>query len=204
MNIKFPKEESILTEQLQQALITNNHQLLLKQYDEVIKHGVFLSKYSHDLLNKYILTLFDIREFEKVINIVEDLLRIGVEDCNWYFYAFSILVARKDIYYAKSLINRSTLLNDQSLKSLINEDDGNYNQLLSLHDSLLYSITPCLIMINFINELLIESFKTKIDEDYIIMRYFDLLNLLFEYGVDEEFLDIFRNCLETLYEIDIL
>jgi hypothetical protein len=36
------------------------------------------------------------------------------------------------------------------------------------------------------------------------MRYFDLLNLLFEYGVDEEFLDIFRNCLETLYEIDIL
>ena len=93
---------------------------------------------------------------------------------------FSILVARKDIYYAKSLINRSTLLNDQSLKSLINEDDGNYNQLLSLHDSLLYSITPCLIMINFINELLIESFKTKIDEDYIIMRYFDLLNLLFE------------------------
>jgi hypothetical protein len=59
-------------------------------------------------------------------------------------------------------------------------------------------------MINFINELLIESFKTKIDEDYIIMRYFDLLNLLFEYGVDDEFLDVFRNCLETLYEIDIL
>ena len=203
MNIKFPKEESIIAEQIKQAIITNNHQLLLKLYDEVIKHGLFLNKYNHDLLDKYILTLFDIREFEKVITIVEDLLKIGVEDCNWYFYALSILVAKNDIYYAKSLINRSLILNDQNIKTFIDEEEGNYNQLISLHDTLLFNIGPCLIMINFINELLAESFKIKIDEEYIVMRYFDLLNLLFEYGVDNEFLDIFRNCLETLYEIDI-
>ena len=46
MNIKFPKEESIIAEQIKQAIITNNHQLLLKLYDEVIKHGLFLNKYN--------------------------------------------------------------------------------------------------------------------------------------------------------------
>lgn len=204
MNIKFPKEETIIVEQLKQAIISRNHQLLINQYENVIKHSDFLHKYSHDLLDDYIMELFDIREFETVINIVDDLLKLRIESCNWYFYVFCILIAKKDIYYARSLINRSPLLNDSNIKAMINEEDTNYGQLINLHESLLYSIGPCLVIINFINELLIESLQTTIDEEYIIMRYFDLLNLLYEYGVEDDFIDIFRNCLETIYEIDIV
>ncbi len=204
MNIKFPKEETIIVENLKEVVVSRNSQMLLNQYDNVIKHSDFLNNFCPNLLDDYIMGLFDIREFDKVINIVEDLLKLKIENCNWYFYVFCILIAKKDIYYAKSLINRSIILNDSSVKSLIDEDDANYSQLINLHDSLLYSISPCLIMVNFINELLTESLQIKIDEEYIIMRYFDLLNILYEYGVEEEFIDIFRNCLETIYEIDIV
>ena len=44
----------------------------------------------------------------------------------------------------------------------------------------------------------------EINDEYIIMRYFDLINLLFEYGVSEDLISIFTNTLETIYEIDIV
>lgn len=204
MNIKFPKKESIIVAQIIEAIETNNHTQIFMLYDDVITHGDFLNKYYHDLLNDYILFLFDIREFDKVINIVEDLMKKNIESCTWYYYVFCILIAKKDLYYVKSFINRSKILNDPNIKVFTSEDDANYNQLINLHDTLLYSIGPCLIIINFINELLSESLQVKIDEEYIIMRYFDLLNLLYEYGMEEDFIDIFRNCLETIYEIDIV
>lgn len=204
MNIKFPKEETIIIEQLKTAILSRNHHLLLNLYDNVIKNSEFLKNYFPDLLDDYITKLFDMREFDKVINIVEDLLKLKIEDCTWYFYAFCILISKKDIYYAKSLINRSIILNDSSIKSFIDEDESNYGQIINLHDSLLFCYGPCLIMVNFINELLTESLQVKIDEEYILMRYFDLLNLLYEYGVEDDFIDIFKNCLETIYEIDIV
>ena len=44
----------------------------------------------------------------------------------------------------------------------------------------------------------------KIDEEYIIMRFFDLLNLLYEYSIDEEIIGLFSKTVETIYEIKIV
>jgi hypothetical protein len=36
------------------------------------------------------------------------------------------------------------------------------------------------------------------------MRLFDLLNLMYEYGVEDKVIDTFRIAIESLYEIEIL
>ncbi len=204
MNIKFPKEEIRMIEIIREAILYKKHFVIVEQYDNVINNAKFFKQYYESILNEYLKALFDAREFEKVVCFIEDLKKQNLENCEWYFYAFICLIAKKDIYYIKSLISRSNLLNNESIKHLIDENDANYNYIINLHYDLLMTIGPCLILITFVNELFSESFDIKLEDDYIVMRFFDLLNLLFEYGVEEEIIEIFRNSLETLYEIEIV
>ena len=123
MNIKFPKEQIRVVEEIRNSVIKKSKSLLQEQYDNYLLHSKFLEQYYSSLLDCYIQSLFEIREFETVINIVENLKKQNIESCTWYYYVFAILIAKKDLHYAKSLIRRSTILNDNSIKFMINEPD---------------------------------------------------------------------------------
>lgn len=204
MNIKFPKEETRVLEIVRNAILKKDYKTLLEQYDNVLSCSIFINQYSESVLNMYIETLFNIKEYDKLLNFIEELRKKDIESCNWYFYCLIYLVTNKDLYYAKSIINRSKLLKDPSISSLINEEDSNYNMVFNLHCALLETMGPCLILINFINELMMEMYNRKIDDDYVIMRLFDLLNLMYEYSVEESIIETFRTAIESLYEIEIL
>ena len=204
MNIKFPKQNILFLNEIKQLIISRDYKSLLNEYNNIILNASFLKQYSIDVLNNYFEILFTIKEYDKYITLIEELRKQEIENYSWYFYLFTILLYKKDIYYAKSIISRSKLLNDSSIKYLISEEEGNYSQVINLHDLLFQEVGPCLILVNFINELLTETFNMEINDEYIIMRYFDLINLLYEYGVSEDFILIFTNALETIYEIDIV
>lgn len=203
MNIKFPKEEKVILEKIYNAILEKDYNTFLNYYNEVIKHANFYNKYYSSLLNVYVETLFEIKQYDKLIMIVEELKKQNIENCMWYFYVIIYLISQKDFYYAKSIITKSKLLSTDSIKYLINEDDANYNSIISMHSVLLSTVGPCLIIINFLNELLTETLKNDVDDTYILMRFFELLNLLYEYGLDKEIIDIFIKSLEILYEIKI-
>lgn len=204
MNIKFPKEEIRLIETIRDYILNREYSQLLPLYDDVVKHSKFINQHNVSIINIYFKSLFEMREFEKIICLIEDLKKNDLESCQWYFYGFICLIAKKDLYYAKRFINNSKLFLDESINYLIKDDECNYNLIFSLHSTLLLTIGPCLILINFINELIVESFNQKIDDEYIIMRFFDLLNILYENGIDDEIITIFKETLETLYEIEII
>ena len=71
MNIKFPKEEIVFVEKLRNSIITKED--IKEVVDEVLEHAKFLYQYNPKLLDTYIKTLFELRLFEMVINITEDL-----------------------------------------------------------------------------------------------------------------------------------
>lgn len=203
MNIKFPKEEKVILEKIYNAILEKDYNNFLNYYNEVIKHANFYNKYYSSLLNAYVETLFEIKQYDKLIMIVEELRKQNIENCMWYFYVIIYLISQKDFYYAKSIITKSKLLSTDSIKYLINEDDASYNSIISMHSVLLSTVGPCLIIINFLNELLTETLKNDVDDTYILMRFFELINLLYEYGLDKEIIDIFIKSLEILYEIKI-
>lgn len=203
MNMKFPKDEIIIIESIRTTILNNDYNEVLKNYDKVIDNAFIINKYSEGLITKFIQLIFEMRLFEKVVNLVEQLKKQNLENFMWYYYALSSLIAKNDFYYAKSMIGRSKIINDPSIKYLIDVDEANYNGIINLHSSLLMSVGPCLIIINFINELIGESMNKKIDDEYIIMRFFDLLNLLYEYGLEDEIIEIFINTIETIYEIQV-
>lgn len=204
MNIKFPKDKVVFIDLIKQLISSKNYKKLMMEYNNIISNSSFLNQYYPEILDTYFEILFDVKEYEKYITLVEELRKQEIENYMWYFYAFTILLYKKDLYYAKSLIIRSKILNDSSIKYLIQEDEGDYTQIINLHPSLQTTIGPCLVIINFINELLAEAYQNNMTDEYIIMRYFDLINLLFEFGINEEFITIFINAVETIYEIDIV
>lgn len=203
MNIKFPKEEIRIIESIRTAIMNEDYSSFLSYYDDIINYSQLYNKYYNSILNIYIETLFKIKEFEKMILLVEELHKQEIENCMWYFYVFAYLIAKKDFYYVKAIISKSKLLASDSVKYLIDGEDVDYNAVFNLHPLILTTLGPCLIIINFLNELLVEVNNIKIDDEYILMRYFDLLNLLYEYGVDKELIDIFIKTIEILYEIKI-
>lgn len=203
MNIKFPKEEIRIIESIRTVIMNEDYSTFLSYYDDIIKYSQFYNKYYNSVLNIYVETLFKIKEYEKMISLVEDLRKQEIENSIWYFYVIAYLISQKDFYYAKAIINKSKIFTNDSLKFLINGDDADYNVIFNLHQLMLVTIGPSLIIINFLNELLVEANNIKIDDEYILMRYFDLLNLLYEYGIDKEIIDIFIKTIEMLYEIKI-
>ncbi len=204
MNIKFPKEETRVLEIVRNALLKKDYKVLLEQYDNVFNYSMFINQYNEFIINSYVEALFKIKEYDKLLNLVEHLRSKDMESCNWYFYCLMYLLSNKDLFYAKSIISRSKILKDPSLNCYITEEESNYNMVFNLHYDLLITVGPCLILINFINELMIEVMNKKFDDEYMIMRLFDLLNLMYEYGVDDKVIDTFRIAIESLYEIEIL
>lgn len=201
--MKFPKDEIITLNQIND-LLTNQQEVDIPSLsNKIIEYIDFIIKHYPDVIDEYISKLFELRKFDHVINFVDELTKKGLENFNWYYYSLSSLIANNDIYYAKRIIANSKILQDQSLHFLINSEDADYNAIFNLHSTLLETAGPCLILVNFINELLYESLKTNITSDYLIMRFFDLLNLLFEYGVNEEIVKQFDKTVKIIYEIPI-
>lgn len=201
MNIKFPKEEIVFVEKLRNSIITKED--IKEVVDEVLEHAKFLYQYNPKLLDTYIKTLFELRLFEMVINITEDLKKQNLESMDWYFYSFASLIANKDFLYVKRLIKKSELFSSPSIQYLIDPEEAHYSAILNLHPDLLDTIGPSLILINFTNELIQESLNQDIDDEYMIMRFFDLLNLLYEYSVDEKIIDLFDKTIKSIYEIPL-
>lgn len=202
MNLKFPKEEVIFLETIKEAYENKDFKFIINNEHNIIEKSDFIKK-NEDIIFVYLIeAFFNNRLFEKAITVTEELFKKGIEKFECYFYTLASLIAKNDFYYAKSIINRSKILNDETIKNYI-DDDSNYNILLTLHEALFKEVGLCLILVNFINEMIEESLKNKITSDYIIMRYFDLLNLLYEYGIEEIYLNILKNTIEIIYEIQI-
>ncbi len=199
MNIKFPKDEIVFVERLRNSILTKES--IKDIANEVLVHGKFLYQYCQKLLNTYIKTLFELRQFEMVINLTEDLKKQNLESMDWYFYSFISIIADKDFLYVKRLIKKSELFSSPSIQYLIDPEEAHYSAILNLHPDLLDTIGPCLILINFANELIQESLNQEIDDEYMIMRFFDLLNLLYEYSVDDKIIKLFDKTIKCIYEI---
>lgn len=201
MNIKFPKEEIIFVEKLRNSIIKRDG--IQDIANEVIEHAKFLYQYSQKLLDTYIKTLFELRQFEIVVNITEDLKKQSLEDMQWYYYSFASLIANKDFLYVKRMMKKSEFFSSASIQYLIDPEEAHYNAILNLHPDLFDSVGPCLILVNFVNELIQESLNQDIDDEYLIMRFFDLLNLLYEYSIDEKIIDLFDKTIKSIYEIPL-
>lgn len=200
--LKFPKEKTKIINGFKEAYDFDNFQKAVTYKDEILNNFEILK--NEGIFEKLLESLFELHAFEEVITVGEQLRKLQYESFDLYYYMLASYISLVDLYGAKSLIKRSKLLNDDTIKFYYETDGANYSNILSLSDYLFERAAPCLLIVNFINEVFKEvAGNIENDSEYLLYRFFDLLNMIYELGYDEWIILRLERALKLIFEIEI-
>lgn len=200
--IKFPKEKTQLINRVYDAYEEENYQLIFSYKDEILSNFKILTE--EKVFDILLEATFNLYLFEDVILLTDELVKLGYESFDLYYYALLAYLALVDIYQAKNLIRRSKLLNEEGIKYYYTHEGANYSNILNLNEGLFFLAAPCLVIVNFINEVASEmAGNIEIDHEYLLYRFFDLVNVLFELGYDDEILEMFEKALKIVFQLEV-
>lgn len=200
--IKFPRNKVNLMNKIYDAYDAKDYRLVVSYKHEVLE-------YFDDLKNDDIFTIilesyFDLSAFEELITFGDQLIRFGFEDFDLYFYMLASLIALQDIYQAKNLIRKSKLLNEEGIKFYHINEGANYSNILNLSEELFDQAAPCLLLVNYVNEVSKEiAGDAEVDHEYLLFRFFDLINMIYELGYYYEVILKMDRVLMIVFQIGI-
>lgn len=198
--MKFPKERVIINTKIKEFLIENNYYEVLKMKDEIIENLHVMDDYAIEAL---IRSAFILGDFDRVVMIYSEFFKNGIESFATTYYGFLGMLANTDIYQAISYIKKSELLNQSAVKEYFLKDGANYSNILFL--SKIDNYGPlALILVNFIEGIAREVVgNIDIDNEYILFRFFDLINMLYEIGYPDEIIGMLTQALKVMFKLDI-
>jgi len=180
--IEFPKSEAVLYKKVNDALECDDFDLIYKCKDEIIKsYNIF--KHTNIFVS-LVKSMFYKEKYTSVVSLVTDLQIKEYEKNEMYFYLIASCLALEDIYQAASVVKKSKLMNSADFVIYWN-DEATYSSLINCSDD----IRKTGVIAKFLKELLKEtSINDNLEEGYIGIRYFELVNTLWEIGFPEEFI----------------
>lgn len=177
--MKFPKQKVLINNEIDESLLRDDFFGVYKLKDRIIENAELLdNKNFKDLLT----STFIIGNFDDVVLIASELKKKGIETYDTIYYCLLSLIANNDLYQGMAIIKKSTILNSLEIKELHLEDGANYSNLLHYAEGY-PSFTLLLIIVNYLEGIIRESSgKIEIDREYLLFRFFDLINLIYELG----------------------
>ncbi len=157
------------------ALRKKDYEFVSKHLDILLKDGIrenYLNEY-----NSLAVMLTKLKRFEDTINLYTELKRKDIESLTLVSCAL-ISTFTTDLYKALSIINNSKILNSE-LNKYLEIGGANYNNLLIENEE----VQLAFILSNFIKEL------GKCENDMIVIKYYELISLLYEIGYSESIID---------------
>lgn len=200
--IKFPKEKIKTLNEIYEAFdardfkkITTYKDILLTSVDEFADTDAF------DLLVE---AFFELHGFEEIITIGDELFKQAYESIEVLFHMLASFLALNELYQAKTIIRRSKILNMPEAKEVMAKENANFSKILALSRSYFLDMAPCLLLANLINGLIEEEAKgVEINMKMILMRYFDMINMIYEFGYDDEVIDKIEMVARIIFGIEV-
>lgn len=200
--IKFPKGKAQVINKIYEAYDDEKYNVVCSFKDELIE-SVDLFK-DTDVLDILLESYFELFLFEEVVMVADELLKKGYESFSMLYLALLSNIALVDIYQAKSLIKRSKILNDESIKPFFLKEGANYSNILSLRSDVFYEASLCLLIVNFVNEVSTEMLgEIEVDKEYLLYRFFDLINMVYELGYDISIIKELEHVLRIVFQIEV-
>lgn len=200
--IKFPKEKTRLVNHVNEAYEAENYQAIFSMKDEILSNLEFLK--DERILDVLIEAAFNLYLFEDVIMLSDEYIKQKYESFDAFYYALLSYIAVNDIYQAKNLIRRSTLLNTESIKYYYSQEGANYSNILGLSYALFKEAAPCLLIVNYITEIAGEmAGKVEVNHQYLLFRFFDLINMIYELGYDDDIISQLEQALKIVFQLEV-
>lgn len=203
MNMIFPKDKAKLISILKEACINNDYDLIKQNQDEIIFFVLDLLTHSKNLISDILLLCFKKNNYDFIIELVNQINKKGQETFEWDCFLFASLLANNDLNYAKSIIDKSKLLNDDAVSYYYLSDERSYHDIVFFSNDILKEAGLCLIFVNMIIDIIDECRGKTISREYIITRYFDVINLINEIKQDSILINELIDFGETIFNIPI-
>lgn len=198
--IKFPKEKTQLYNQVLDFYDQKNYKGIYLMKDRLLDALPLISNTL--LVDVLIEATFKLYLFEETIMLGDELIKRQYESYDMYYFMLLSYIGLVDIYQAKALINRSKLLNEPEFKKFYQTEGANYTNILSLDAETFYSTCCLLLIINYINEVAKEmAGDIEIDKEYLLFRFFDLINMVYEIGYDHTIIQELEEDMKVIFEI---
>lgn len=198
--MRFPREKALIINQI------NDYKSNEDYYGIAKMKNLILDNYQQcdaEIYEDLIRATFVIGNYDEAILIANDLIAKNVETFTVIYYALLSALGNNDIYQAKSIIKKSQLLNSSEIKNLYSKDGANYSQLLT-HVHSLPGLALALIITNFVEGLARElASGVEIDQEYLLFRFFDLINMLYEIGYPSVIIRELAKVMKIIFNIDI-
>jgi hypothetical protein len=184
--MKFPKEQLLLTSQIEN-LIKN------QQFEQVFAlRRQVISEWTNELSEPFgqiMMAGFILGDFQNTITFGQQLLTKNYESLEILYYLLLSCIGKQDIYLALSLIKNSRLLSKPDYADYHNWENANYTRILGIFTSQAFEQLTLIIMVFVLGLGRELSYGTNQDENYFVVRWFDLLNMLYEAGYPAKIMD---------------
>jgi len=198
--MKFPKEKAYIINKI------NDYKKVFDYYSIAKMKDIILDNYQEcdpDIYEDLIRATFAIGNYDQTLVIGNELIGKNAETFSVIYYSLLAALGNDDIYYAKSLIKKSRLLNSAEIKNLYTKDGANYSQLL-IYAPTLTSFTLAMIIVNFVEGLVREiNGDVEANQEYLLFRFFDLINMLYEIGFPSRIIRELTKAMKIIFNIDI-
>lgn len=200
--IKFPRDKVHFANKIKEAFNTKNYKFVTGFKQEILDNAtVYLDTGIIDLLVE---AYFEQGYFDDVVLVFDHLFHKGIETFDMIYHTLLSYLSYMDIYQARALIKKSKLLNKESIKQHFIDDGANYTKVIGLSDKQFNEMGYCLIIVIFINELSKEMISSvTIDSRYMFLRYFDMVNTVYELSGDENLVTELARVLNWLFQIEV-
>lgn len=196
--MKFPKEKAVITSKIKELMEKKDYYSIYQAKDDILLNYQVLDR---SLFTDLISSVFLIGNFDEAISIGSDLMKKDIETFDILYYTLLSLLANTDIYQAMSVIRKSPLLNLDEVKEYHASDGANYSNLLHYADS---TSILSLLIVNFIEGLSREmTGHPDIDREYILFRFFDLINMVYELGFPLAIIEDLGRALKVIFNLDV-
>lgn len=198
--MRFPKEKVLIINKINDYKKNSDYFGIAKMKDFMLQH---YRECDFEVYEELIRATFVIGNYDETILIGTDLIMKNIETFTITYYSLLASLGNNDLYQAKSLINKSGLLNSDEIKDLYVKDGANYSRLLT-HADTLPALTLTLIIVNFIEGLIKEiSLGADVNQEYLLFRFFDLINMLYELGYPSAIIKNLSGVMKLIFNIDI-
>lgn len=198
--MRFPKEKVLITTQFNDLKKKNDIFGIAKMKDQVLENYEVLEP---NIFSKLVSSTFIIGNFDDTIKIGNELIAKNIETFDILYYTLLSLIARTDIYQAMSLIKKSKILNLEEIKKFHSLEGANYSNLLNF-SAALSSSTLTLLVVNFIEGIAREmTGNIDVDRDYLLFRFFDLINMVYEIGYPYEIIEELSKAIKLIFNLDV-
>ena len=154
-----------------------------------LRHEALAAGLDHKLMEAILMAGFVLKEFSHNLFFGQQLLAQNYESMAILYYLLLSYLGQKDLYGALALIKKSRLLQQKEYSAFHNPENANYAQLLNLPDADLYERLAILVMLYWESLWREFSYDNCQDEALLLVRWFDLLNTLYELGYPKEMMD---------------